>query len=193
MGDLKYRIKRFLDKAKLKHNNKYNYSLVNYINAHTKVIILCPTHGEFEQRPHRHLQGDGCKESKLEKIIRNLLDKNNFNYIQGYSKKDGGDWLGNQSIDFYLPNLKIAIECQGEQHFKPVDFGNKGSEFETKQYEINKIRDGDKYNKCVKNNINLIYYTDLIEYINETYLSTIYANTDDLILELKRNEYERLL
>lgn len=43
------------------HNSKYDYSLVNYINGYTKVKIICPTHGVFEQRPHGHLQTRGCE------------------------------------------------------------------------------------------------------------------------------------
>ena len=56
-----------------------------------------------------------------------------------------------------------------------------------------KKRDKNKYDKCVNNGITLLYYTDLIEYVNETYLTTIYANTDELILNLKRNKHEGLL
>jgi hypothetical protein len=39
------------------HNNKYDYSKVEYINTNSKVKIICPIHGEFEQTPHNHLTG----------------------------------------------------------------------------------------------------------------------------------------
>jgi len=52
--------KIFIDKTILKHNNKYDYSLVNYINSYTKVIIICPIHGSFSQIPNNHLRGSGC-------------------------------------------------------------------------------------------------------------------------------------
>ena len=42
------------------HGNKYDYSKVEYINAKTKVCIICPEHGEFWQEPHAHLKGQGC-------------------------------------------------------------------------------------------------------------------------------------
>ena len=38
---------KFIYKAKLIHGNKYDYSKTEYINAHTKVCITCPEHGEF--------------------------------------------------------------------------------------------------------------------------------------------------
>lgn len=50
----------FINKANIKHNNYYGYSLVNYINATTKVKIICPKHGEYEQQPNNHLFGQRC-------------------------------------------------------------------------------------------------------------------------------------
>ena len=41
---------------------KYDYSKVKYINLKTKVIIICPEHGEFKQTPSSHLNGQGCPE-----------------------------------------------------------------------------------------------------------------------------------
>lgn len=42
------------------HQNYYNYSATEYVNANTKVVIICPVHGEFLQRPSVHLSGSGC-------------------------------------------------------------------------------------------------------------------------------------
>ena len=46
--------KQFIEKAKKIHGDKYNYSSVKYINNKTKVNIICPIHGEFEQTPDKH-------------------------------------------------------------------------------------------------------------------------------------------
>ena len=53
---------QFVEKAKIIHNNKYDYSKVDYINTKTKICIICPKHGEFWMTPHNHIQGRGCKE-----------------------------------------------------------------------------------------------------------------------------------
>lgn len=58
-----------------KHGNKYDYSKVNYINAHTKITIICSTHGEFEQTPNEHKKGRGCSDCGLSKIKRNNILK----------------------------------------------------------------------------------------------------------------------
>ena len=50
----------FIEKARQIHNDKYDYSKVNYVNSRTKVCIICPEHGEFWQTPNTHLKGSKC-------------------------------------------------------------------------------------------------------------------------------------
>lgn len=50
----------FIDDAKNIHGDKYDYTHVVYRRYNTKVTIICPTHGEFKQRPNNHITGDGC-------------------------------------------------------------------------------------------------------------------------------------
>lgn len=50
----------FISQAKSVHRETYDYSKVKYINNHTKVLIICPVHGEFLQAPTHHLHGVGC-------------------------------------------------------------------------------------------------------------------------------------
>jgi len=50
----------FTKKASLVHSNKYSYDKVSYDGNKTKVIITCPTCGDFKQRPDHHLIGKGC-------------------------------------------------------------------------------------------------------------------------------------
>lgn len=51
----------FIEEAKKVHGDKYDYSKVEYVNARTKVCIVCPEHGEFWQIPDSHLRGRGCR------------------------------------------------------------------------------------------------------------------------------------
>lgn len=50
----------FTEKARKLHGDRYDYSLVDYVNAATKVKIVCPEHWVFFQTPTSHLQGSGC-------------------------------------------------------------------------------------------------------------------------------------
>jgi hypothetical protein len=59
-GTFSLTTKDFIDRSKIIHNNKYDYSLVNYKNCSTKIKIICPIHGVFEQTPTYHLTKRGC-------------------------------------------------------------------------------------------------------------------------------------
>ena len=57
----------FINRSTIKHNGKYDYSNVNYINCELKVSIWCPEHKEyFEQKAMTHLNGCGCPKCALE-------------------------------------------------------------------------------------------------------------------------------
>jgi len=152
---------QFIDKAQTIHGDKYDYSKVSYTNNHTEVCIICKKHGEFWQKPLKHLSGHGCpkcSESKLETMVRVMLEENNIEYIQecGY---DMFKWLKKQRFDFYLPKYNIAIECQGEQHYFPVSFGCL-SESAVRERFKNIIKyDKRKKEGCKKNGIKLLYFT----------------------------------
>ncbi len=57
---------KFRDKAIKIHEEKYDYSLVEYENNITKIKIICKKHGIFEQRPSDHLRGAGCRKCAIE-------------------------------------------------------------------------------------------------------------------------------
>jgi hypothetical protein len=52
--------KEFVDRAKLVHGNRYDYSQSVYVNSINQLIIICPEHGKFLQYPQVHLSGHGC-------------------------------------------------------------------------------------------------------------------------------------
>ena len=70
-------ISDFIKNATNVHGTKYDYSKVNYINNHTKAIITCRKHGDFEQTPNSHLNGRGCPKC----LLKNLIKANNFYYF----------------------------------------------------------------------------------------------------------------
>lgn len=56
----------FIKRARIVHSNKYDYSLVNYVNFNTKIEIACHEHGSFLQTPGSHLNGNGCKNCAID-------------------------------------------------------------------------------------------------------------------------------
>jgi hypothetical protein len=52
---------RFLEKARLVHGVRYDYTRMVYNRSHQNVTIVCPDHGPFQQTPDNHLHGkNGC-------------------------------------------------------------------------------------------------------------------------------------
>lgn len=157
--------KIFLNKANKIHDNKYNYDKANYINMITKVIIGCPIHGDFEQRPMDHLNSKQgcpiCSESKGEKEIRKILKKLNI-IFESQKKFCDLRYKNCLSFDFYLPDYNTCIEYDGPQHFAPYDiFGGEES------FETIKKRDDLKRLYCEKNNIKLLRITYLDKEIDQ--------------------------
>ena len=155
----------FIDEGNKVHGDKYDYSKTKQFTSNKdKVIIECSEHGEFEQRPNDHLNGQGCpicKESKGEKEIRIFLDSNNIEYHPQH-KFDNCRNKNKLPFDFYLPKYNMCIEYQGQQHYKPIKVfgGEKG---------FKRIQKSDKIKKeyCLNNNIPLleIKYNENIEEI----------------------------
>ena len=143
---------KYLEKIKIKrydHGKTYDYSRVQYINIRAKIEIICPEHGSFFQLPGDHLRGCGCPicnesllEAKTQAVLEDLQIK--------FEPQKRFDWLGRQSLDFYLPDFKIAIECQGIQHYKNVEyFGN--------ALEKTQKLDYIKRQACYRHNIKVAY------------------------------------
>jgi hypothetical protein len=171
------------------HQDRYDYSLVEYEGTDNKVKIIYREHGEFNQSPTKHLQNQGCptcSESKLEKKIRLLLTDNDIKYIQQYGKKSDYFYLKGQRLDFYLPDYNLGIECQGEQHFRPIDFGNKGEFFSHKMFEKTILRDNNKYNLCKSMNIKILYFCKKENYKNK-YIGEIFYKDYDIINKIKNS------
>lgn len=82
-----WNINDFISVSTLKHNNKYDYSLVEYVNCSTKVEIVCPLHGKFSMTPNNHMRGQGCRKCfngnffNRESWIKNSKGKEGIFYI----------------------------------------------------------------------------------------------------------------
>lgn len=144
---------QFIKEANLVHDNKFSYEKTNYIKNQIKVIITCPIHSDFEQRPLSHLQGNGCpncNESRGEKAIAKYLDKNNISYYRQHKFSDCRN-IFELPFDFYIPSKRMIIEFDGKQHFEPmVFFGG------VENFEKLKLNDSIKNDYCEDNYINII-------------------------------------
>ena len=156
----------FIEEAnKIQGIGRYDYSKVNYVNERTEVIITCPIHGDFPQKPINHLQGKGCslcnKKSKGEIKITRFLTNNN---IQFEREKRFSDCRNIRPLpfDFYLPKYNLCIEFDGIQHFKPIKRSYKMTDDEIeKNFKYIQKHDQIKNDYCKNNGIILIRLNNL--------------------------------
>lgn len=155
--------KEFIELANVVHDSKYDYSQVNYINTNTKVKIICPIHGVFEQRPNDHISKKcGCykcsgKGVTNEEFIYKLQQVHGFKY--DYSR-----------IDYKGHDYNIEIKCDKHGLFNQLAYTHlKGS----------------GCSKCRNEKLNLLYKTSLGDFIEKSvkihgekysYLNVFYIN-----------------
>lgn len=111
---LKLTTEQFVEKARLLHGDRYDYSKTDYVDNKTKLTITCSKHGDFYQTAHEHLQGCGCPvcgytmsrgEIEITDYLRTLgnfdIITRNKNVISPYE------------LDIFVPEIKLAIEFDG--------------------------------------------------------------------------------
>ena len=67
----------FIARARERHGNKYDYSKAAYRDMRSKVLIVCPRHGEFWKRAQSHLLGNGCPLCKRDNHIKRITELQN--------------------------------------------------------------------------------------------------------------------
>lgn len=178
-NERKMSLEEFIEKANKKHGlGTYNYSKVVYVNNHTDVIIICPKHGEFKQKPNDHLIDCGCRnchKSNGEIEVRNFLIKNKIEFEE-QKQFDKCKYINSLSFDFYLPKHNLCIEYDGKQHFEKVNWTGKMTEEKMEEnLKSNQLRDQIKNDYCKNNKINLlrIRYDENVEEKFEEYFSKL--------------------
>lgn len=179
----------FVNKSKLIHGEKYDYSKVKYKTTDDEVCIICPEHGEFLQVASYHISGNGCpkcNESLMEKRV-NLLLKNNDIV---FSREVNFNCIGGKRVDFYLPKQNLIIECQGNQHLTPIDFFG-GEETFNNQLQ----RDIDKFNELTKDKFKILYVVNdnMLEETKSEIFCGIYSKGNTISLTEFEEKLDKIL
>lgn len=138
-----------------------------YDGKETKLILKCLKCGyiwkttTYANFMYKAIKCRGCTNNwHLERTIECYLKEAGI----PYEIQKRFDWLKNKinmTLDFYLPDYDIGIECQGRQHFIPVDkFGGEEG------FKDTQIRDTLKKNQCENHKIKILYFTELKKYNN---------------------------
>jgi predicted nucleic-acid-binding Zn-ribbon protein len=106
----------FIEKAIAVHGDKYNYSVVEYVNSQTKITINCPVHGDFEQSPNPHLQGHGCPKCGRElTILAQSSSSEEFTQKAIAVHKDKFDY---SQVKYINDSTKVKIGCFSHGFFE---------------------------------------------------------------------------
>ena len=145
----------FVEKSKKVHGEKFNYSLVNYINKRTKVKIICKNHGIFEQLPSNHLIGRGCAKcsgkgltikefiERCQKIHKNTYDYSLVDDTRSFAKikiicKNHGEF--EQSTNNHLAGAGCH-KCFLENRIPTNEcFINKARKIHGDKYDYSKVQ-----------------------------------------------------
>jgi Zn finger protein HypA/HybF involved in hydrogenase expression len=95
----------FIEKARAKHGDRYDYSKVVYVRSSAKVTIVCKVHGEFFQRANCHLNGKGCSQCGS----NNPLTQKTFIEKSTAMHKGVYDY---SLVDFIERTQKVKIICK---------------------------------------------------------------------------------
>lgn len=100
---------QFIAESKRVHGDRYDYSLVQYVDANTKVCIVCPIHGEFWQRPNDHIRGIGCKKCSYDK--KGKADRMEYcDFLKRARMTHGNKYQYNEN-SFIGSHFGIIINC----------------------------------------------------------------------------------
>jgi hypothetical protein len=109
----------FIERAKIIHDNRWDYSKSNYVNTHRKVDIICEEHGVFEQTPASHLSGKGCPTcGSASSIESRKLKFSEFVERSKIFHEEKYIYIRETFVSAHVP-MKIVCEKHGEFFQRP--------------------------------------------------------------------------
>lgn len=103
--------KEFIEKAKQKHGDYFDYSETVYVNRRTKVYIICPIHGGFWQFPEQHLKSQyGCPQCSYE--AKSKEKRLGFEDFVIRATNIHGNMYSYVNVDYIDEKTKVEIICK---------------------------------------------------------------------------------
>lgn len=113
---MKKTTEQFISDARAVHGDRYDYSDVEYVNAHTPVAIRCPKHGVFKQRPSAHTNNkSGCPACAGRPVIDTKLFVERARQIHG-------DRYDYSNVSYMGNKTPVNITCpiHGDFQMTPI-------------------------------------------------------------------------
>jgi len=95
--------------AKEVHGNRFDYTMTSYVNAKTKLIIICPEHREQEMLPQHHIKNYGCSECGKKQI--NLSSGKQLSQEDFISRVGHISNLDFSKTEYVNKRSKVIVTC----------------------------------------------------------------------------------
>tara|TARA_B110000285_G_scaffold102017_1_gene116069 strand:+ start:2582 stop:3859 length:1278 start_codon:yes stop_codon:yes gene_type:complete len=103
--------KKFSEKAPKIHDNYYTYDNVVFIDMTTHVLITCPKHGDFPQKPIKHINAkQGCNQCGDERA-HNKQRMTKEEFIKRAIEKHGDEHYGYYLVNYINCDTNVEIFC----------------------------------------------------------------------------------
>jgi len=105
----KLTLDRFIERSRLAHGDRYDYSQAQYINNLLPIVIICPSHGPFMQRAAHHMDGHGCPRCKADLTIARCTDTLDSFIVK--ARTVHGETYDYSSVSYTRSNQRVEIIC----------------------------------------------------------------------------------
>lgn len=118
--------KDFELKSNIVYNNIYDYTKSDYINASTKISVICKEHGEFYVSPNNHLRGRGCPEcGRVKSSISNKKRIIPYKKYHTEFLKIYGNKYDYSLVEWKGSSFPITIICNKHGSFNMLPYNHK--------------------------------------------------------------------
>lgn len=146
---------------RLEKNAPHIKLIGEYKGKDYETSFYCSIHDvNFPSKPKSFLYNKSrgcplCSASNGEKRLQSILNHEGVNIKTQYVFPDC-KYINPLRFDVFDLDNKIAYEYQGEQHYRPINFGGITDEEAEEEFRLTQIRDQIKVEYCKNNNIPLI-------------------------------------
>ncbi len=127
----------FVDRAKLVHGKRYDYSKTEFVSSLRHVTIICPKHGKFYQQANSHLMGHGC-------AYCTTHTGHVYDYMQKLNEDNGWNLIGGNQ-EFSIPS---NLTPSGRYRFDGCDIDKRVFfEYNDKPHAANSVKSRDSKKK----------------------------------------------
>lgn len=148
-----------------KLNGRNIQRIDNYQGINVKISFLClrqQCNFIWQTTPNNVINHEtgcpACCSGTNENLIDKMLSQNSFSFKREVPIKS---IISNENrqifVDFYIPNINTIIEYNGEQHYKPIRFGNISQKQAEEKLLRQQERDNYLQSLCITKNISLIW------------------------------------